>query len=176
MHNTKTRQLALNAVLAAMCAALGYLSLDFGNLKITFESVPILIGALLFGGLDGAAIGAVGTLIYQLLRYGITVTTPLWILPYVLCGLVAGLYARRHDFDLSVKQLAFITFATGIMIFLLNTLVLYIDSKIYGYYSAVFIFGSLPLRAAIALGKAAAFTAVLPLLLKAARRGLGGKG
>ena len=36
MHNTKTRQLALNAVLAAMCAALGYLSLDFGNLKITF--------------------------------------------------------------------------------------------------------------------------------------------
>ena len=48
MHKTKTRQLALNAVLAAMCAALGYLSLDFGNLKITFESVPILIGALLF--------------------------------------------------------------------------------------------------------------------------------
>ena len=99
MHNTKTRQLALNAVLAAMCAALGYLSLDFGNLKITFESVPILIGALLFGGLDGAAIGAVGTLIYQLLRYGVTVTTPLWILPYVLCGLVVGVYARRHDFQ-----------------------------------------------------------------------------
>ena len=171
----KTKKLAVNAILAAMCAVLGAVSLDLGNLKLTFESLPVLMAALLFGPIDAMAVGGIGTLLYQLLRYGVTVTTALWILPYVFCGLLAGLYARRHAFDLSVKQLAFITFTTGIMIFLLNTLVLYIDSKIYGYYSAVFIFGSLPLRAAIALGKAAAFTAVLPVLLKAARRGLGDK-
>ena len=171
----KTKKLAVNAILAAMCAVLGAISLDLGNLKLTFESLPVLMAALLFGPIDAMAVGGIGTLLYQLLRYGVTATTALWILPYVLCGLLAGLYARRHGFELSVKQLAFITFATGIMIFLLNTLVLYIDSKIYGYYSAVFIFGSLPLRAAIALGKAAAFTAGLPMLLKAARRGLGDK-
>ena len=45
----KTRKLALNAVLAAMCAALGALALDLNSIKITFESFPILLGALLFG-------------------------------------------------------------------------------------------------------------------------------
>ena len=30
----KTRQLALDAMLAAMCAVLGAVSLDFGNLKV----------------------------------------------------------------------------------------------------------------------------------------------
>ena len=57
-------------MLAAMCAVLGAVALDVGNLKITLESVPIIVGALLFGSLDGAAIGFVGTLVYQLLRYG----------------------------------------------------------------------------------------------------------
>lgn len=66
----KTRKLALNAVLAAMCAALGALALDLNSIKITFESFPILLGALLFGPLDGLAVGFVGTLLYQLLRYG----------------------------------------------------------------------------------------------------------
>lgn len=172
----KTKKLAVNAILAAMCAVLGYLSLDFGNLKLTFESLPVLMAALMFGPIDAVAVGGIGTLIYQLLRYGFSATTLLWILPYVLCGLLAGLYARRHGFELSTRQLAFIVFTVSILIFVLNTLVLYIDSRIYGYYSAVFIFGSLPARIAVALGKAAAFTALLPGLMKAARRGLGDNG
>ena len=77
MFNSKTKKLAMDSMLAAMCAVLGYLSLDFGNLKITFESVPILLGALLLGPIDGMAIGGVGTLLYQLVRYGVSVTTPL---------------------------------------------------------------------------------------------------
>lgn len=166
-----TKKLALNAILAAMCAVLGAISLDFGNLKLTFESLPVLIAALLFGPASAMAVGGIGTLLYQVLRYGVTATTALWILPYVLCGLLAGLYAKHRGFTLSGKQLAVIVFAMSIMIFVLNTLVLTIDSKIYGYYSAVFIFGSLLPRAAICLAKAAAFTAVLPMLLRAAKRG-----
>ena len=158
MHNTKTRQLALNAVLAAMCAALGYLSLDF-------ESVPILIAAMLFGGLDGAAIGAVGTLIYQLLRYGITVTTPLWILPYVLCGLVVGVYARRHDFQLSQWQVIFIVVLAELMVTGINTLALIVDAKIYGYYTPTLITGALLLRLVLCVGKALVYAFVLPPLL-----------
>ena len=71
----KTRKIALDSMLAAMCAALGYAALDFNNLKITFESLPILLGALLLGPVDGLAIGVVGTLIYQLIRYGVSATT-----------------------------------------------------------------------------------------------------
>ena len=100
----KTRKLALNAVLAAMCAALGALALDLNSIKITFESFPILLGALLFGPLDGLAVGFVGTLLYQLLRYGVSATTLLWILPYALAGLVTGFYAKRRGFSLTTGQ------------------------------------------------------------------------
>jgi len=70
----KTRQIAFDSVLAAMCAVLGALALDFGNLRITFEDVPVLIGALMFGAPEGSAIGFVGTFIYQIIRYGFTAT------------------------------------------------------------------------------------------------------
>lgn len=170
-----TKKLAVNALLAAMCAVLGAISLDLGNLKLTFESLPVLVAALLFGPIDGLAVGGIGTLLYQVLRYGVSATTALWILPYILCGLFTGLYAKKRGYTLSTRQMAFIMFTMSIMIFVLNTLVLYIDSKVYGYYSAVFIFGSMVPRVLICLAKAAVFTAIMPPLLRAARRGLGQK-
>ncbi|MBQ3210039.1 MAG: ECF transporter S component [Oscillospiraceae bacterium] len=165
-----TKRLTFNAVLAAMCAALGTISLDFGNLKLTFESFPVIVAALLFGPVDAMLVGGIGTLLYQVLRYGITVTTPLWILPYILCGLVVGLYAKWHRFDLDKIRMGIIIFTGSILIFLLNTLVLYVDSKVYGYYSFVYIFGTIVPRTLICLAKAAVFTAVMPVLLDAARK------
>ena len=172
MSNTgsRTKQLAIDAMLAAMCAVLGYISLDFISLKITFESVPILIGALLFGPLDGAAIGLVGTLIYQLLRYGVSTTTLLWILPYVLCGLLVGWYARARRFELTQMQTLFIIVAAELLVTCLNTGVIYVDSKLYGYYTPALITGSLALRLAICVGKAVVYSFALPPLLKAVRR------
>ena len=63
----KTRQLTMDAVLAAMCAVLGAVSIDLGNLKLSFESLPVIIGALLFGPVDGLLIGGIGTFLYQFL-------------------------------------------------------------------------------------------------------------
>lgn len=166
----KTRQLTMDAALAAMCAALGSISIDLGNLKLSFESLPVIIGALLFGPVDGLLIGGIGTFLYQFLRYGLTVTTPLWILPYILCGLVVGLYAKKRGFRFDIYQLAFIITAASLLIFVLNTGVLYIDSKVYGYYSAVYIFGTIIPRTFICFAKAAVFTAVMPTLLAAAKR------
>jgi len=91
------RQLALDAMMAAMCAVLGYVAVDTGSVKVTFESFPVLLGALLFGPVDGLLIGVVGTGLYQLLRYGVSVTTLLWMLPYALCGLLAGWNAKRKQ-------------------------------------------------------------------------------
>ncbi len=164
MFNSKTKKLAMDSMLAAMCAVLGYLSLDFGNLKIAFESVPILLGALLLGPIDGMAIGGVGTLLYQLVRYGVSVTTPLWILPYVLCGLVVGLGSSRRDFHPSRWESTVFIVSGELLITLLNTVTLYIDSKIYGYYYPGFILAPLALRLAICVGKAAVFSVLLPQL------------
>lgn len=122
-----TRQLALNAMLMAMCTVLASVALKLGgNFKLTFESVPIHIGALLFGPVDGMLIGGLGTFIYQALfsGYGINATTLLWILPYVVCGLSVGAYARRRHFVLNRRQTTFIMLVSELAITLLNTFAL----------------------------------------------------
>ncbi len=170
MRILNTKRLTIDAMLAALCAVLGYISLDLGNLKITFESLPILLGALLFGAQDGLLIGAIGTFIYQFLRYGLTATTVLWILPYVICGLLVGLYAQKKRFILSRKQVLMVVILNELLITILNTGVMYIDSKLFGYYSFVYIFGSFFLRLVICVGKAAAFGILLPKLIAVLRR------
>lgn len=166
----KTKQLVTDAMLAAMCAVLGYLAIDTGSIKITFESLPILLGALLFGPVDGMLIGGIGTLIYQLLRYGVSVTTPLWILPYVLAGALCGGAARRRGFSLTRRQTMVLTIVCELMVTLMNTGTLYLDSRIFGYYFPGFITGSLLLRTVICVAKALVFGAVLPALVHALDR------
>ena len=162
----KTRQLAIDAMLAAMCAVLGYIALDFLSIKITFESLPILLGALLFGPLDGALIGLVGTGVYQLLRYGVSATTVLWMVPYILCGFLAGYYAKKKGFSPDAKQTVFIVVLTELIITILNTGVMYLDSKIYAYYFPGFITGTLAVRFVVCIVKAIVFGLVLPMLMR----------
>ena len=157
MRKFTTRQLTLDAMLAAMCAVLGYLAIDTGTVKVTFESVPVLIAALLFGPLDGMAVGLVGTLVYQLL-------------PYVLCGLIVGLYAKKKPFPLKQGQIVFIIVVAELVITALNTLTLYVDSKIYGYYFPGIIQGALALRLILCVVKAVAYAYLLPLLLRPLRK------
>lgn len=168
----KTRQLAFDAILAAMVAVLGFIALDFISIKVTFESVPIFIGALMFGPMDGLAVGFVGTLIYQLLRYGVSVTTALWILPYALCGLLAGLFAKKKKFCFGIKDMLIVVIALELLITVMNTFVMYVDSKIYGYWFKGFIAGSLALRLLICVVKAVAYSFVMEPLLKAIRKNI----
>lgn len=169
----KTRQLAIDAMLCAVCAVLGYVALDLGSIKITFESLPILLGALLFGPVDGMLIGGVGTLIYQLIRYGVTATTPLWIVPYVVCGLLVGAWAQRRNFALSRRQTVVLVVLAELAVTALNTAALYIDSKLYGYWFPGFILGVLGLRLVICVVKAIAFGLILPGVIETVRRTFG---
>ncbi len=162
----RTKNLAVNAILAAMCAVLGYFAIETNALKISFETFPIYIAALLFGPADAVATGLVGTFIYQLLKYGVSVTTALWMFPYAVCGFAAGMYAKRNEFKLPAKQIMVMTILCELMITLMNTGVIYIDSHIYGYYTPPLIMGSLVLRLVICITKGIAFGAVLPKLVE----------
>ena len=163
---TNTKQMTLNSVLAAIYATLAFLAISTQGMKITFESFPVLIGALLFGPLSGVAIGTLGTVIYQLLKFGITFTTPLWILPYTLYGLYVGLYAKRHGFKLSTKQTFFIIMSGELLITVINTISLYIDSHIYGYYTPALILGLLLPRLGLCVAKGIAFSVIAPQIVK----------
>ncbi len=172
MSSSKTSRMAMDAVMVALCAVLGYLSPDFGFAKISLESLPVMLAALLLGPADGMIVGAMGTFLCQFVRYGLTATTVLWMMPYVVMGLVAGRYALRRRFQLSRKQILFITLFAEIMVSLMNTGVLYVDSRIYGYFSVVYIFGMLAVRIPLCAAKAAAFGALLPGIVGSLRRGL----
>lgn len=163
-------QLVTDAMLCAVCAILGYVSLDLTSIKITFESLPILLAALMFGPVDGAMVGAVGTLIYQLLRYGFSATTFLWMLPYIICGFIVGFYAKKHNFSLSRRQVLVLVILNELLITILNTGVIYVDSKLYGYYSLALITGSLAVRFAVCIVKAVIFGFILHPLITALRK------
>ena len=165
-------QLVIDAMLIAVCAVLGYLAIDLTSIKITFESLPILIAALLFGPIDGITVGALGTLIYQYLRYGFTATTALWMLPYIVLGFIAGFYAKKQNFRYKPKELGVLVVICELVVTLLNTLVILIDSKIYGWYYPTLITGSLAIRLVVCIAKAIVFGIILyPLLTEVRKNG-----
>ncbi|MDO5338906.1 MAG: ECF transporter S component [Eubacteriales bacterium] len=166
MKKSKTLQMTVDAMLAALCAVLGYIALDLGNIKITFEGIPVLISALLFGPVDGLIVGGLGTFVYQILRYGFTATTFLWILPYVIYGFLMGAYAKKVNYKFNYILTGIVIILGELMITALNTGSLVIDSKIYGYYTPVFIYGSLGIRLIICFGKGIVLSVVLPALMK----------
>lgn len=164
----RTQQLVADAILAAMVVVLGYTSIRIGNImKISLEDFPVMIAALMFGPVDGMIVAGVGIFLYQLLSYGITATTALWILPFVVVGGLAGLYAKRANYYNSKKQMLIIFLICEILICLLNTVAIYADSKIYGYYYPTIITGMIAIRMVTAVGKGIVLGIVSTPLLKA---------
>ncbi len=167
MKNRTTAQLTIDAMMAAMCVVLGYISIPIGNAaKITLEDVPVILAALMFGPVDGMLVGGIGITLYQVLRYGITVTTALWILPFVACGLAAGLFAKRSGFNNTPGQIRNIFIAMDMLIMVMNTFAIYADSKIYHYYTPALVFGALIPRALIAAVKGALIGSAAAELLR----------
>lgn len=149
----KTRNLAYCAMLAAMCAVLGYVSLDLGNLKFTFESFPIVLASLFFGPVPGMIVALIGTGLYQILKYGLMSTTILWILPYVIFALYIGLLRK--------KNLWVVIISAGIILTALNTGVIYLDSIIWDYYTFTYVFGTCIFRLIASIIKAVIFVIII---------------
>lgn len=168
------RRLTTNAVGIALFILLSYLSVELVVFKLSFASFPIIVVSLLFGCVDGMAVGGVGEFIHQLLTYGLTPTTVLWVLPALVRGLIVGLYAQRHGFALSLKQTAVIVLVSSLVVTALNTVVWYADAAIVGY-PIEFTFVSIVLRFVNSIVTAAILTAVSPQAVNLIRKSGAGK-
>lgn len=143
-------RLTADAMLAALFFALSLFSVDLGFIKFTVAPLAILIAALLFGPKDGMAVGFVGAFLEQWFKYGFSVTMPLWIMPAVARGLVAGLLAlllRRLLRKIGKERITRLSentayFTVGVIlaamlsalvVTALNTIPLYVDFKVYGW-------------------------------------------
>lgn len=164
--NTKKQVLlsmliALNVVLCILAPV------KLANMKFTFEAFPILIAAISGGPIDGLIVGTIGSSIYQILfsGYGLMITTPIWVLPHAISGLVVGLYAKKHNFSLSNKQTIFICILSSLLVTTLNTFAIYLDAKIFGYYTFAYVFGSILFKIIAGIMLAILYALAIPKLI-----------
>lgn len=149
------RRVAIDAVLIALYYGLSLLAVEAGGLKFTFAMLPTILCALLYGPVDAVIVGLLGAFMEQMIKYGFTATTLLWILPSAVRGLIVGLgtviFRKSMSLDHILKaKRPFIYYAvcivSGLAVSILNTFVFYVDAKMFGYYAYEMIFGVFWLR------------------------------
>ncbi len=168
----------LDLCLCAMMAALHivlelYGTVRIGNdLKITFATLPFLVIGLLCGPVEGLITGGVGTLLSQLLTYGITISTPFWLLPGMMYGLSAGLIYRAFGRKCKVVPIAVTTFSAGLVLVIFNLIASYFDGVvIYKYYANAGVLAALiPWRLLVWLILGVVYSIVAVPLTKAVQR------
>lgn len=173
------KRLCVEAMMVALYFAFDLLSTQLtpifsamfgGNIRISLSGIPIIMAAVIFGPVSGAVVGLLGSFLGQMLGYGITATTILWVLPDCIYGLVIGLlflaFKKKTDF----LHFCPIIVVSSVMLTLLNTLSIYVDGKIYGYYSPAIFSVQLLSRITIGVITAVVLSILLPPILKAIKR------
>ena len=165
-------------MLAALYLALNLVGFRAWSFHVTFASLPVIVGALLFGPVEGILIAVIGEFFNQMLSYGVTPTTALWLIPPAVRGLVVGgaalamkKGARRLD---ERPVLCYgICMIAALCTTAVNTLVMYLDSVIMGYYSFAYVFGSAVIRVGSGILTAVVVaTVAVPLVRVLRRQGL----
>ena len=150
-YNNTARRICLTGTLAALYLALNMVGFRAWSFHITFASLPVIVGGLLFGPVEGMLIAAIGEFFNQTLSYGVTPTTVLWLIPPAVRGLAVGYAAltlRKGPRSLDERPVLcyVICMAAALLTTVVNTLVMYLDSVIMGYYSFAYVFGSAVVR------------------------------
>lgn len=176
MPRTNVRRMCYTALLAAMYLPLSlYAAVQVGNVRISFGSLPVVIAALLFGPLDAVVVAMVGEFFKQLLTYGVTYTTVLYLIPPALRGLVVGLGAllvlRRGRRLEERRMLCYaVCIAAAICTTLGNTLVNWLDSVLMGYYFPGLILGDFVWRLLVGMINAVLMSSLAIPLVKTLRQ------
>lgn len=155
------KRLVLNGVLIALYVVLGYLRIQIGNsFRISIAPFAVILAALLFGGVDGLIVGFLGEFLTQVLGpYGLTQTTLLWCIGETVrggtLGLCSSLFLKKwlnSASELTGKRATLLLICcalTGILASLGQTLALYVDSTLLGYYNYTMVFGIMVWRIVI---------------------------
>lgn len=171
MPKTNVRRMCYVALLAAMYVPLSlYVAVQMGNVRISFGSLPVVIAALLFGPLDAAAAALVGEFFKQLLTYGVTYTTALYLIPPALRGLVIGgmaVLVRQKGGRLEERRwLCYgVCVVAAVCTTIGNTLVNWLDSVLMNYYFPGLILGDLAYRLIVGMANAVIIASIaIPLV------------
>lgn len=171
--NNNVKKLCFAAIMSALYVGLDFLAYTFsapfgGTMKISISGLPIILCAVLINPIWAAAAGFTGALIGQMISYGFTVTTLLWVMPAVIRGLSMGLLFILFKRSLNPFILSVETVISSLLVTAANTVVSYIDSKIYSY--PVTLFGIILVnRIIVAVVTAIVFALIVPPIVKAVK-------
>lgn len=86
-------------ILMEWLASLLNLSIPFLGmyLKINISTLAFVLAGILCGPLEGLITGLLGTFVSQMLTYGLMITTPIWMIPGAVQGLLAGLVYNKFS-------------------------------------------------------------------------------
>lgn len=165
------KRIAIDAVLIALYFGLSWAAVEIGGVKLTFVGLASIIAAMVYGPLDGFLVGLLGAFCEQMLKYGFTATTLLWLLGPAMRGLIVGCAKLIFKQSMSTEKLLksrrpFVFFAVsivaGLVVSALNTAAFYVDAKLFHYYTYELIFGVFWLR--LLLGAASSLSMALVTL------------
>ncbi len=165
-------------MMAALYLPLAKAAVEFGTLKLSLGSLPITVLALLTGPWEAAAAAFIGEFLKQMLAYGFTATTLLWVIPPALRGLLIGLAAVRlgrggTPLEERGALCCTVSVVTAVIVTLSNSLLLWLDSVIYGYYFPGYVLGALAARLATGIVTAVVVAvAAMPVVGILRRHGL----
>ncbi len=129
----KTFQIAIASTLAALSLALDLLSLKGDFTKFTIYALPLLLAGTIFGPVIGAFAGIAEGFLSQLITYGLTPTTILWILAPLTWGLISGLIAKIYKFKNTPIKIFLNVIITSLIVVFVNSLALILDGLIAHY-------------------------------------------
>ncbi|MCI5939443.1 MAG: ECF transporter S component [Bacilli bacterium] len=166
MKKNLVLKIVICGVMAALSIVLEKFSIEIGEIyKITFYGLPLMFTGVMFGYKVGLLTGLVVGFVSQLTsKYGLSPTTPLWMLAPIIWGGMSGFLCclfKDHAYEL--KSIAISVFITSLFVTIVNSVVIYLDSIIFQYTSTQ-AFINIIIKCGIALGMAFVYTFVLFLL------------
>ena len=163
--NKKIFKICIISMLSAIFYVVGkFLVLYIGmDLKLTFKVFLLYVISVTFSPISGMIVGGIGEFLIQLTsEYGLTITTILWVLPYVILSFLFGIIYKNLIKNNSRIKLFLLFFLSNIMLSILNTIVFYIDAKLFGYYSFILIFGKFFVKIFMDIVLAIIYTILFP--------------
>lgn len=150
----------------ALYIALSFLTIRLQYQEITFKGLPVIFASIVGGPIDGIFVATFGEFINQVIGpYGLTPTTPLWILPHVVRALIVGLMMRNKNPQENRIYWGITVVISGLAVTLVNSGVIYVDALIFEYPAAL-TFLTIIIRAATGITVSIVYAIVIPLLLR----------
>jgi len=132
MKNSIVKRMTICGLLASVAIVLDYISFKNNFDKITLYPIAIILASLLFNIKYGLLTGIVAGFISQVICYGISPTTILWMIPYVLWGILPVCFVRLFKIK-DNRDLILPLLISAFIITSVNTGISYLDGLVYQY-------------------------------------------